>query len=175
MKNNVIKLLAAIIAVTLTVGANAQFKYVGADGCKMCHNKPAKGDQYNTWLNGKHAKAFSLLKTEAEKKDPKCLSCHSTFGSVAAADISGRTFAATEGVSCESCHGPGSAYKAPAVMKDQGIAKSKGMIIPSQSTCDKCHDDAKKPSGHKVLTKRNFVYDAKTQKFDHKTGTVVAR
>ena len=25
------------------------FKYIGADKCKMCHNKPATGDQYGKW------------------------------------------------------------------------------------------------------------------------------
>ena len=34
------------------------FKYIGAAKCKMCHNKPDKGEQYNKWLEGPHANAM---------------------------------------------------------------------------------------------------------------------
>lgn len=118
---------------------NAQdFKYIGAAKCKMCHNKAEKGEQYNKWAASPHAKAMQSLKGD-EAKNPKCLKCHSTAASVDQGLIASITVA--EGVSCESCHGPGSAYKVATVMKDQKLALSKGMIIPDEKVCKKCHNE----------------------------------
>ena len=70
------------------------FKYIGASKCKMCHVKPATGEQYNVWLKGPHAGAMKTLASEESKKiaselgiadpttDPACIKCHSTVGSV---------------------------------------------------------------------------------------------
>lgn len=74
----------------------------------MCHNKPATGAQYKQWSETKHAIAMESLKG-AEEEDPKCLKCHSTVGHVSEDLIASLTV--KEGVSCESCHGPGSGYK----------------------------------------------------------------
>ena len=100
---------------------------VGAIKCKMCHNKPEKGEQYNKWASGPHAKAMESLKG-ADATNPKCLKCHSTPG-------------LKDGVSCESCHGPGSIYKSASVMKDQKLALSKGMILPEEKVCKQCHNE----------------------------------
>lgn len=47
---------------------------------------------------------------------------------------------------CENCHGPGSEYKAKAVMKDAAKARAAGLVIPDAAFCGKCHkkgvDDA---------------------------------
>ena len=40
---------------------------------------------------------------------------------------------------CESCHGPGSAYKTLAVMKDPAKARAAGLVIPDRSFCAQCH------------------------------------
>jgi hypothetical protein len=107
----------------------------------MCHNKAEKGDQYKKWAESAHANAWKNLAgakaLEVGKakgianpqKDQKCLKCHTT-----------PTLATTEGVSCEICHGAGSAYKSPAVMKDQKLAIKNGLIIPNEKTCTKCHN-----------------------------------
>ena len=34
------------------IGQAQTFKYIGAAKCKMCHNKPNKGEQYNKWKSG---------------------------------------------------------------------------------------------------------------------------
>jgi len=126
----------AILSITIV---NAQdFKYIGAAKCKMCHNKADKGEQFNKWASTPHAKAMDRLKG-AEAKDPKCLKCHSTAAGADQALVA--TITVAEGVSCESCHGPGSAYKVATVMKDQKLALSKGMIIPDEKTCKKCHNE----------------------------------
>ncbi len=45
-----------------------------------------------------------------------------------------------EGVSCESCHGPGSAYKTNTIMKDQALSIKNGLILPTKEVCEKCHN-----------------------------------
>jgi len=143
------------LAIVFSTAANAQtFKYIGAVKCKMCHNKPDKGEQYNKWAAGPHAKAMEALKGD-EKTNPTCLKCHSTAGSVDSGLLAG--LKAEEGVSCETCHGPGSAYKATAIMKNKQMALSKGMIEPSEETCKACHL-GDKPDGH-VAAKKAWNYD----------------
>ena len=45
-------------------------------------------------------------------------------------------------VDCETCHGPGSEYKAMPVMKDPVKAKAAGLIVkPEKAACTKCHKD----------------------------------
>ena len=130
-------LLGVMILATGTLAAQ-NFKYIGADKCKMCHNKPEKGEQYNKWKAGPHANAMSSLNAE-EAKDPKCLKCHSTAAAVDAKMIA--TLTATEGVSCESCHGPGSLYKSMSVMKSREQSIAKGLIIPDEALCKTCHNE----------------------------------
>lgn len=139
-KMNLKKLIFLLgIAVCFSSVTFAQdFKYIGATKCKMCHNKADKGAQYKAWAAGPHAKAMESLKGD-EVNDPKCLKCHSTVGAidkklVASAKVS-------EGVSCESCHGPGSAYKSSTVMKSQEKSLAKGLIIPDEKVCLTCHNE----------------------------------
>ena len=126
--------------------AIAQAEYIGASKCKMCHNKEAKGKQYEKWANGPHAKALKTLASEEAKKysdnpqkDAKCLKCHSTYYSDNT-DLM-YTIKEDEGVSCESCHGPGSEYKSNTVMKDRQKSLDKGMIDATEAVCKKCHNE----------------------------------
>lgn len=130
-----------LICLALFLGSGSlmaqDFEYVGSKKCKMCHNKPATGEQYNKWADNVHAKAMESLSAE-EAKDPKCLKCHSTYGSVDESLIA--TLKLEEGVSCESCHGPGSAYFPAAIMKDKEKSLAKGMIEPTEAVCKTCHN-----------------------------------
>jgi len=146
------RILAIVtIALFLTSLASAQdYNYIGAAKCKMCHNSEKAGFAYNTWKESLHSKALVSLGNEksleyAKKngiadptKDQKCLKCHSTYHMVSKDNI--ETLLPTEGVSCESCHGPGSAYKTNTIMKDQKLALSKGLILPTKEVCEKCHN-----------------------------------
>lgn len=136
MKN----LLVLVFLIFLGAGyADAQdWEYIGAAKCKMCHNKPATGGQYKQWLGTKHAKAMESLKGD-EKEDPSCLKCHSTAGH-ADPDLI-RTLSVEEGVSCETCHGPGSGYKAKSVMQSREKSIEKGLIIPDEKLCKTCHNE----------------------------------
>lgn len=145
------RLLIICISLLLVNTLSAQtFKYIGADKCKMCHNKPATGDQYGKWLKDPHAQALKTLSNQASldyakkngiadpAKEPKCLKCHSTYDQAAANLRAGIT--AQEGVSCESCHGPGSNYKSPTCMKNKKLALENGLIEPDKTVCLGCHN-----------------------------------
>jgi len=126
------------------------YKYIGAEKCKMCHNKPANGDQYAKWLSDPHSKAIKTLSGKASldyaktngiadpTKEAKCLKCHSTYDK-ASANLRGGILP-EEGVSCESCHGPGSGYKSPTIMKNKKLALSSGLILPDKTVCLGCHN-----------------------------------
>ena len=126
----------AIFACTVLTAQN--FKYIGASKCKMCHNKPDKGEQFKVWSAGPHAKAMESLSAE-EAKDPKCLKCHSTVGHIDASLVA--SIKVEDGVSCESCHGPGSAYKGASIMKNQELSMTKGLILPVEAVCVTCHNE----------------------------------
>jgi cytochrome c peroxidase len=146
-KNLLLMCLSLLITATLSAQT---YKYIGADKCKACHNKPAKGEQYNKWLKDPHSKALKSLANQASldyakkngiadpTKEAKCLKCHSTYDA-AAANLRGGILA-TEGVSCESCHGPGSGYKSPTIMKNKELALKTGLILPDQKVCVTCHN-----------------------------------
>jgi hypothetical protein len=173
-----IKKIIMIIAVAIVAGGvmSAQtFKYIGADKCKLCHNKPAKGDQYGKWLASGHAKALNSLGSQASldyakkngiadpTKEAKCLKCHSTFDFVPA-NLRGGILA-KEGVSCESCHGPGSMYKSPAIMKSREQSMKNGLVLPDKALCLKCHN--KENPFYK-----EFNFEAMYKKVDHQDPTL---
>jgi len=142
-----------IICMVMFLGSvvSAQtFKYIGADKCKLCHNKPATGEQYKKWTAELHSQSLKSLSSQASldyakkngiadpTKEQKCLKCHSTFHNVDAKLRA--TITEAEGVSCETCHGPGSSYKTPAIMKNQAMALKMGLIIPDKALCLTCHN-----------------------------------
>jgi hypothetical protein len=143
-----------LICIVMFLGASVSaqtYKYIGADKCRPCHNKPASGDQYNKWLKEDlHSQAMKSLSNQASldyakkngiadpTKEASCLKCHQTF---AAVDPGLRaTILATEGVSCEACHGPGSAYKAIPIMRSHEMSLKNGLIVPEEKVCLQCHN-----------------------------------
>ena len=144
--------IIALLAIFAGSAMQAQtFKYIGAPKCKMCHMKPAKGEQYNKWLSSPHANAMKTLSTDKAKEiaaakgiadpstDAACIKCHSTVGHIDAKLAAGLKI--TEGVSCESCHGPGSMYKGASVMRSRELSMQKGLIIPTEEVCRSCHNE----------------------------------
>lgn len=136
----------------------AENKYVGAEKCKNCHASAAKGDQHGVWSKMKHAQAFATLaspeakKIAAEKKidDPQkseaCLSCHVTAYGVPAAQKH-KKFDETQGVQCETCHGPGGNHVAARLSaegdetKVQQVGKDEIIHDVTAETCKKCHNE----------------------------------
>lgn len=148
MKKNLLLICLSLLIVNVLSAQT--FKYIGADKCKMCHNKPATGEQYKKWQSDPHSKAIATLSSKKSldygkangiadpAKEAKCLKCHSTYERAGAALRGG--ILPEEGVSCESCHGAGSAYKSPAIMKNKEQAMANGLILPNKDLCVKCHN-----------------------------------
>lgn len=168
LKKTLLLLMLTIMAGGMLHAQN--FKYIGASKCKMCHMKPATGDQYNIWLKGPHAGAMLTLAGDKAKEiakakgiadpatDPACIKCHSTVGSVDAKLVASAKMA--EGVSCESCHGPGSMYKGASVMKKRELAMQKGLILPTEEVCKSCHNK-------ESPTYKSFNYEEQVAKIAH--------
>jgi len=158
MKRVLMTCMGAAFALSLVLAATAQAEkpahaYVGGKTCKMCHSKAKIGNQWGKWLESKHSKAFETLGSDAAKKaaaaqglegNPQelgeCLECHTTAYGVDASMI-GKRLTQADGVSCEACHGPGKNYKSKKVMQDLETAKAKGLIMPTEETCVRCHNE----------------------------------
>jgi hypothetical protein len=150
----VVTLGALLCGLSLPAGAeDAKPMLIGAEKCKICHKK--NGDQWGIWEASKHAQAFTILASDAAKevatakgiadpqKAPECLKCHTThafLGSDVPLDPKGK-YADTEGVGCETCHGPGSEYKSMSVMKDREQAIAAGLLLQGEEHCVKCHNE----------------------------------
>jgi RecJ-like exonuclease len=126
MKGSFVSVALGVAVLGLgALAASAAPTYVGAEKCKMCHHV-----EYDSWAQTKHAKATADAKASTTRKfDAACLTCHATDKSEAMA-----------GVQCEACHGAGSDYKTLSVMKDLAKAKAAGLVMPTQETCNGCHD-----------------------------------
>jgi len=172
MTTKKILLLGAAFLLSAGFLAAQDFSYIGAAKCKMCHNSEKAGFAYKIWTESSHSKALASLSSQKSldyakangiadpAKDQKCLKCHSTYHAAKPDAI--ETLTATEGVSCESCHGPGSAYKAMNIMKDQALSIKNGLILPTKEVCEKCHN--KENPFYKP-----FNYDEAVKKIAHPT------
>ena len=147
--------LLAMVVVPLVIqvapAASQEHEFVGVKKCALCHKKPEQGEQVRIWEESKHAKAYETLGTPAAKEvaaklgidnpqtSGKCLKCHSTAYGFTEAKVT-ETVPVEEGISCESCHGPGKDYSKKSVMEDRAQAITLGLVIPNEQTCQKCHN-----------------------------------
>lgn len=154
MKTFILFLVALISAPFFLIQAQNDFSYVGVETCGMCHKTEKQGSQLSIWKNSAHSKAFETLKTEKANKiatekgfktaaveTPECLKCHVTGYNVDASML-GKKFKVEDGVQCETCHGPGSAYKDMKVMKDKDLAVKNGLVMNEkiEDFCIGCHN-----------------------------------
>lgn len=148
-------------------------KYTGPGSCAStsCHGSilprtenDVLQNEYSTWIvKDKHSQSYKALtgtvgermagilglgKAEAA---PRCLACHALN-----APVSGRarTFDVTEGVSCESCHGPAAGWLGPHTERDWTHQKSVALgmydtrdLVKRTEKCLSCH----------LGTEENFV------------------
>lgn len=146
-------------------GSNSA-KYIGPGSCAAtsCHGsvKPVDGsrilqNEYSTWvIKDKHSHAYQaltgdigermarILKLNVKAQEsPKCLLCHALY---TAPEQRGRPLELSEGVSCETCHGPASAWLGPHTTREWPHEKSlaAGMwdtrdVIHRTEKCLECH------------------------------------
>jgi mono/diheme cytochrome c family protein len=116
--------------------------YTGAKRCASCHF-----EQYMSWNKTAHAKAFTLLTAKYES-NAECLKCHTTgYGEPSGFKDKAST-AALAGITCESCHGPGSEHekisqqfakvKTLTAEQEEQVRGSIWLMLP-QNVCVECH------------------------------------
>ncbi len=154
LRSTAMKLGFALVTITL---AWPEAEYIGADACKICHNKATEGAPYKKWTETKHAHAFELLQSDAAKQvaakvglttppheSAECIECHVTGYDPATKSAPAKILPIL-GVQCETCHGPGSEHAAEA--KKYQLTKGKpGAVLPTlfrltKDACVKCHRD----------------------------------
>jgi hypothetical protein len=132
------------------------YGYEGTQTCGVCHKTDKQGLQLKIWQDSKHSKAYEVLKTpEADKvamekyqkkavEAVECLKCHAS-GYDVDKNLIGAKFKVEDGVQCETCHGPGSAYKPLKIMKSREESVKNGLVIwkdkaEMEAGCVKCHN-----------------------------------
>ncbi len=167
MKIGFTYVLSFVVANALALGADAPeaSKYTGPGSCSSpsCHGgvqareeTTVLQNEYSTWVvRDKHAHAFLNLTNPVgtrmakimglPKPDtaPRCLSCHALDVPL---DMRARTFDLTDGVGCENCHGPASAWLGPHTTRDWKYDKSLDLgmyntrdLIKRSEKCLSCH------------------------------------
>jgi len=140
-------------------------KYTGPGSCSSpaCHGgvqerteTTVRQNEYSTWVvRDKHAHAFTNLTNPVGTRiakimglpspdtAPRCLACHALDVPV---DQRARTFDLTDGVGCENCHGPASAWLGPHTTRGWNYDKSLelGMyntrdLVKRTEKCLTCH------------------------------------
>jgi hypothetical protein len=173
-------LLLAGIVICLAAASSAQTpQYVGPGSCasSSCHGavQPRTSTripqtEYSTWVVAdKHAKAFTVLGSDLSRtiarnlrlpqapgQSPQCLSCHAL--DVPSAQRT-RAFEMDDGVSCERCHGPASAWLGPHATKgwqhqqsvQRGMIDTKNISVRAE-LCLSCHlGTATRAIDHRML------------------------
>jgi Cytochrome c554 and c-prime len=157
-------LLGAILAGHCLMAADSA-GYTGPGSCSSpsCHGGVQARDQstvlqneYSTWVvRDKHAHAFSNLTNQVGTRiakimglpspdtAPRCLACHALD---VPADQRARTFDLTDGVGCENCHGPASAWLGPHTTRGWKYEKSIELglydtrdLVKRSEKCLSCH------------------------------------
>ncbi len=154
MKQAIPFVLFVAAALCGTDTARAQSRVLGSPGCGVTTTSCHGGKENAWWSKDKHHASIDLLYDNQKRVDEiagkyglasddvfngkksNCMSCHGTV-------VFGKESEVDEPVSCESCHGPGSAYKEPHVKGydlgvASGMAKLKDLKVRSEA-CVRCH------------------------------------
>ncbi|MFZ5476179.1 MAG: cytochrome c family protein [Myxococcota bacterium] len=103
--------------------------YVGPEACLACH--PV------AWRDTAHARAMETLEASRAAFDPACFRCHATgFGHPGG--YAGARTPALAAVTCEACHGPGSAHVA-------APGSGYGVLPEDGAACVACHTHDNSP------------------------------
>ena len=143
--------LVVFLLASVAMGEDAPPKFLGTRGCRDCHSTASIGDQHGVWKRSAHARAFETLRGDAARRvakplgiddpsaDARCLKCHVTAWD-APAERKVYGLRAADGVSCESCHGPGERYAPREVMIDKDESRRQGLLMPDKDACLRCHN-----------------------------------
>jgi hypothetical protein len=150
---------------TRATGPEGVGKYTGPGSCAStsCHGSVSPRaetgvlqNEYSTWIvKDKHSKSYGVLTEKVGERmagllglgkaetAPRCLACHAL--DVPASDRA-RTFDLSDGVSCESCHGPAAGWLGPHTERDWSHQKSVALgmydtrdLVKRTEKCLSCH------------------------------------
>jgi hypothetical protein len=155
----------------------AQPKFLGSQTCSSssCHGGAAeKNNQYTIWSTHDfhHARPYATLETARSERladvlkignptqSARCTVCHAPFATVPS-DRLGHDAEVTEGISCETCHGPAENWLRSHTRPDYkhadrvaaGMRDLKNLYVRA-NTCVACHlniDPEIRAAGHPVL------------------------
>lgn len=159
----------------------------GASTCNLCHEKPTTDAEKRGVLNrvclresaiwnsaDRHSVAYAsllgergkrmgeLLKKDVTATETGCIQCHATSNQPNSCVINQAASCETEGVGCESCHGPSGnwiqAHFTDPLWRDKKMAdvrKSKGWVeirspIVRAEVCNSCHVGS--AEDHRLIT-----------------------
>ena len=147
----VVVVVSALASSSSTAAQVAEHDYVGAERCKSCHEA-----EYAAWAESPHARAFDVLST-TERKDPRCLSCHTL--------VPGDLQQSLLGVQCESCHGAARFYTPDYVMRDADLSGLLGLVAKVEApACNRCHTEASPSlSSFDFASKRELIKHWRTK------------
>ena len=140
-------------------------KYTGPGSCasSSCHGSitprtenEVLQNEYSIWIvKDKHSKSYQALTGDMGERmagilglgkaeaAPRCLACHALNAPEA---LRSRTFDLSEGVSCESCHGPAAGWLGPHTERDWSHQKSVALgmfdardLVKRTEKCLGCH------------------------------------
>ena len=156
--------VALLVSLAGTRGADSPAKFLGAQSCASsgCHGGGGvKQNQFLTWsLKDFHSQRPTATLTTARSKqiaealaikdptaDARCTSCHAPLHDVAE-NLRAENFKVSEGVSCESCHGPAEKWLLSHTRHDYTRADrtAAGMrdlqnLYVRANTCVACHQN----------------------------------
>jgi hypothetical protein len=151
-------------------GGGARWMGVASCSASGCHHfgegKEVKRSEYTTWVAyDRHHRAFDVLFSDRSKQivrnlspdspveaptNPLCLRCHAMANSAGVQEPVGERFSLSDGVGCESCHGPAENWLEPhsrdgfkalspkVKEKDYGLRNTKNLTVRVQ-LCTGCH------------------------------------
>jgi mono/diheme cytochrome c family protein len=131
--------------------------YTGVKKCSSCHFK-----QFVSWNKTKHAKEAFQSVPAKYRKDPKCITCHTTGYGEPTGFKDETSTPNLAGTTCEACHGPGSKHEEIAKkytnkkkLAPNEEAEVRGSIYKTlpQNVCILCHA-AKGHKEHPAYDKR---------------------
>ncbi len=61
-------IFSGVILFYCSLGSAETHEYIGAQKCKMCHQKPEQGEQYRIWQESNESKAYETLATPEAKE-----------------------------------------------------------------------------------------------------------
>ncbi len=170
-------LLATLLAAASPQAAEPPVRFAGSPSCatSLCHGGAGElrrqnsiwqqqdihSRTYNTLVNARSAQIAAALKIPEATTSSRCTACHAPFNDVPKSAFLAEITKPTEGVSCESCHGPAEPWIRSHTRSDfshrdrvlAGLRDLKHLYVRANS-CVACHqtvEPALLAAGHPEL------------------------